>query len=340
MTATLASPAPTTGSSTIRTTAYQEMVIIDSLLVCNFERPVLEAMHQAGITAANCTCSVWENFTETMENVARWKRIFRENSDIVMQVRSLGDIHTAKRLNKVGIILGWQNTSGIDDNLDYIELYAELGIKVIQLTYNTQNLVGSGCYETNDNGLTDFGRDVVVELNRIGILIDLSHVAERGANQACEWSAKPVAYTHCCPASLKAHPRNKSDATLKKIADKGGYIGVTIFPPFLPKGTSSTIDDYVDVVDYMCNLVGDEHVGIGTDMSQGQPWSFQEWVMHDKGNGRRLTTFGELSFPKGIERIEDFPNLMGAMERKHWPAKKIERVLGQNWLRLLSDVWL
>jgi membrane dipeptidase len=89
----------------------------------------------------------------------------------------------------------------------------------------------------------------------------------------------------------------------------------------------------------MCNLVGDEHVGIGTDMSQGQPWSFQEWVMHDKGNGRRLTTFGELSFPKGIERIEDFPNLMGAMERKHWPAKKIERVLGQNWLRLLGDVW-
>ncbi|GAA5235499.1 peptidase M19 [Verticiella sediminum] len=325
-----------TQTSTLK---YDDLIVVDSLLICNFERTILEAMHQAGITVANCTCSVWENFTETMENVARWKRVFRENADIVLHVRSVDDIHRAKREKKLGIILGWQNTSGIDDNLDFIELYAELGIRVIQLTYNTQNLVGSGCYESQDSGLTDFGRDVVGELNRQGILIDLSHVAERGANQACEWSTKPVAYTHCCPASLKAHPRNKSDAALKKVADRGGYIGCTIFPPFLPKGTASTIDDFVDVIDYMINLVGEEHVGIGTDMSQGQPWSFQEWVMHDKGNGRRLTTFGELVFPKGIERIEDFPNLMPAMQRKGWTHGRIERVLGQNWLRLLNDVW-
>lgn len=319
--------------------SYAELTVVDSLLICKFERDVLQAMHQAGITVANCTCSVWENFADTMKNVAHWKRVFREHADLVLQVKTLDDIARAKRENKVGIILSWQNTSGIDDNLDFLEVYAELGIKCIQLTYNTQNLVGTGCYESVDNGLTDFGRDAVAEMNRLGILIDLSHVAEKGANQACEISTKPVAYTHCCPASLKAHPRNKSDATLKKIADRGGYIGVTIFPPFLPKGTASTIDDFIDVLDYMVDLVGEEHVGIGTDMSQGQPWSFQEWVMHDKGNGRRLTTFGELVFPKGIERIEDFPNLFTAMQRKRWPSTRIERVLGQNWLRLLGDVW-
>lgn len=318
---------------------YEDLIVADSLLVCNFDRGVLEEMHAAGITVANCTCSVWENFADTMKNVAHWKRLFRENGDIIMQVRAVEDIQRAKDENKVGIILGWQNTSGIDDNLDFLEVYAELGVKVMQLTYNTQNFVGSGCYETNDNGLTDFGRDVVGELNRLGILIDLSHVAEKGAFQACEWSSKPVAYTHCCPSSMKDHPRNKSDAMLKKIADKGGYIGITIFPPFLPKGTASTIDDYVDVIDYVVNLAGEEHVGVGTDMSQGQPWSFQEWVMHDKGNGRRLTTFGELTFPKGIERIADFPNLLAAMQKKGWKDQRIERVLGQNWVRLLDNVW-
>ena len=324
--------------TTAQLVRHEDLIVVDSLLICNFDRAILEAMHHAGITVANCTCSVWDNFAKTMENVSRWKRLLRENSDIAIHVRNSDDIRRAKRENKVGIMLGWQNTSGIDDNLDYLELYAELGISVIQLTYNTQNLVGTGCYESVDNGLTDVGRDVVRELNRLGIVIDLSHVAERGANQACELSTRPVAYTHCCPASLKSHPRNKSDATLKKIADRDGYVGVTIFPPFLPLGTASTIEDFVDVVDYMVNLVGEDHVGIGTDMSQGQPWSFQEWVMHDKGNGRRLTTFGELVFPKGLERIEDMPNLTLAMQRKGWTSGRIERVMGLNWLDFLDRV--
>jgi len=318
---------------------HEDLIVTDSLLVCNFDREIFEAMRTAGITAANCTCSVWEGFQDTMKNVGRWKRMFREHSDIITQIRSVEDIRQAKANGKVGIILGWQNTSGIDDNIDYLELYAELGVKIIQLTYNTQNLVGAGCYEGKDAGLTGFGRDVVAEMNRLGILVDLSHVSERTATEAIEASVKPVAYTHCCPRALKDHPRNKSDETLRSVAQRGGYVGVTIFPPFLPKGTASTIDDFIDVVDYMVGVCGEEHVGIGTDMSQGQPWSFQEWVMHDKGNGRRLTTFGELVFPKGIERLEDYPNLTAAMARKGWSSGKIERVMGGNWLRLLRDVW-
>lgn len=296
-------------------------------------------MRAAGITAANCTCGFWEDFDGSMRNMAHWKVLFRENADIVLHVRTVDDILRAKREGKVGIILGWQNTSGINDRLGYLELFSDLGLRIIQLTYNTQNLVGSGCYEGRDGGLSGFGHDVVAEMNRLGILIDLSHVGEATAGQAAEASAKPVAYTHCCPASLHGHPRNKSDEALRKVVDRGGYVGVTIFPPFLKNGTKSTIDDVIDVVGYMIDLLGEEHVGIGTDMSQGQPWSWQEWLMHDKGDGRRLTTFGDLIFPTGIERIADFPNLTDAMIRKGWSSTRIERVLGQNWLRLLREVW-
>lgn len=271
-------------------------IVADSLLVCNFDRTIFEEMKKGGITVANCTCSVWEGFHDTMKAVAHWKRMFNENRDIIMQVKTVDDIYEAAQKQLVGIILGWQNTSGIDDNIDLLEVYAELGVKIMQLTYNTQNFVATGCYEERDGGLTGFGRDVVAEMNRLGILIDLSHVARKSAREACEASTKPVAYTHCCPSALKDHPRNKDDEELLRVANSGGYIGITIFPPFLPKGTDSTIDDYLDVVEYVVNLCGEESVGIGTDMSQGHPWAWQEYAMHDKGNGRRLTSFGELKF--------------------------------------------
>lgn len=321
------------------TISSKNPIIADTLLVCSFDRGIFEEMKKGGITVANCTCCVWEGFQDTMKAVAHWKRMFNENADLIMQVRTIEDIYDAANKGLVGIILGWQNTSGIDDNLDYLEVYAELGVKIMQLTYNTQNFVASGCFEERDSGVTGFGRDAIAEMNRLGILIDLSHVGTLSAKEACEISKKPLAYTHCCPAALKDHPRNKSDEELLRVVNGGGYVGITIFPPFLPKGTKSTIDDYIEVVDYVVNLVGEESVGIGTDMSQGHPWSWQEYAMHDKGNGRRLTSFGELKFPVGIEQISDFPNIHDAMKRRGWTDSRIERVLGQNWVRLLKDVW-
>tara|TARA_R110000796_G_scaffold210102_1_gene326376 strand:+ start:7948 stop:8931 length:984 start_codon:yes stop_codon:yes gene_type:complete len=321
------------------TNISKNAIIADTLLVCNFDRGIFEEMKKGGITVANCTCCVWEDFHDTMKSVAHWKRLFNENADLIMQVKTVEDIYEAAQKGLVGIILGWQNTSGIDDNIDFLEVYADLGVKIMQLTYNTQNFVASGCFEERDSGLTGFGRDVVAEMNRLGILIDLSHVGTLSAKEACEASTKPLAYTHCCPSALKDHPRNKSDEELLRVANGGGYIGITIFPPFLPNGTKSTIDDYIEVVEYVINLVGEESVGIGTDMSQGHPWTWQEYAMHDKGNGRRLTTFGELKFPTGIEQISDFPNILDAMKRRGWKESKIERVIGQNWVRLLKDVW-
>jgi membrane dipeptidase len=318
---------------------HEEAIVIDGLIIANFERSVFEDMRKGGLTAANCTCSVWEGFRGSMENVARWKRHFREHADLITQVHTTADIARAKREGKTGIILGWQNLSGIEDRIDFLALFRELGVGVMQIAYNTQNLVGCGCYEKNDSGLTEFGHEVIAEMNRVGILCDLSHVGARTSEDVIRASQKPVAYTHCLPAGLKQHPRNKSDEQLRFIVERGGFVGVTMFPPFLKNGPRSTVDDYVATIDYVANLVGEDSVGIGTDFTQGHPDEFFRWITHDKGTGRKLTDFGELSNPKGFQAIGEFPSLTAAMQRAGWPEGKIRKVMGENWLRTLGEVW-
>lgn len=318
---------------------HDRSIVIDGLIISNFGRDVFEDMRKGGLTAANCTCCVWENFEETMRNVMRWKKWFLDHGDIIKQVYTTKDIEDAKREGKTGIILGWQNVSGIEDQIGYLGLFKELGVGIIQMAYNTQNLVGTGCYESKDPGLSDFGRDVVAEMNRLGILCDLSHVGPQTSTDVITVSKQPVAYSHCLPSGLKAHPRNKSDEQLKFIADKGGFVGVTMFPPFLKRGPQSNVDDYVEAIEYVINICGESNVGIGTDFTQGYGQEFFDWITHDKGYGRRLTNFGDVINPEGIETIGEWPNLTAAMEKRGWKAARIEAVIGQNWLKLLRTVW-
>ena len=318
---------------------HESAIVIDGLIIANWGRDVFEDMRRGGLTAANCTCCVWENFRGAMNNIAHWKRMFHENSDIISQVYSSEDIHRAKSDGKTGIILGWQNISGIEDQIPYLQLFKELGVGVIQMAYNTQNLVGTGCYESRDSGLSDFGHEVVAEMNRVGIMCDLSHVGPKTSQDVIKASTKPVAFTHCLPSGLKQHPRNKDDEELKFIADRGGFVGVTMFPPFLKRGVDSTVDDYIEAIDYVINIAGEDQVGVGTDFTQGYDRPFFEWITHDKGYARKLTEFGEIINPEGIRTIGDFPNLTAAMARAGWSESKIRKVIGENWVRVLKDVW-
>lgn len=318
---------------------HESAIVVDGLIIAKWSPAIFEAMHRGGLTAANCTCCVWEGFDATMRNVAQWQQWFRAHGDLIMPVHRAADIQRAKELGKTGIILGWQNITGIEDRIDNLELFKRLGVGVIQMAYNTQNLVGTGCYESRDSGLSDFGRDVVAEMNRLGILCDLSHVGPKTSQEVIEASKQPVAYSHCLPAGLKAHPRNKTDEQLRFIADHDGFVGVTMFPPFLQRGIDSTVDDYVAAMDYVINIVGEESVGIGTDFTDGHGRSFFDWITHDKGYGRKLTDFGEIKNPQGMEGISDFPNLTAAMGRANWSPDRIRRVLGENWVNLLKRVW-
>src|SRR5689334_1473198 len=320
-------------------TLHDDAIVIDGLIIANFSREVFLDMRRGGLTAANCTCSIWEGIRGSLDNIVRWQRLFRDNDDLILPVRKAADIEQAKRESKTGIILGWQNLSGIEDRIGYLEVFKTLGVGVMQIAYNTQNLVGSGCYETHDGGLSDFGRAVIDEMNRVGIVCDLSHVGARTSEEVIRHSRRPVAYTHVLPAGLKAHPRNKSDAELRFIAERGGFIGVTMFPPFLARGTAATVEDYVAAIDYVGNVASWERIGIGTDFTQDQGPGFFEYICRDKGEGRLVVEFGEIVNPAGLRTIGEFPNLTAAMEKSGWPEARIRGVIGGNWLRFLAEAW-
>ena len=320
---------------------HRDAIVIDGLVISNWSRRVFEDMQRGGLTAANCTCSIWEGFRPTIENIARWKQWFTEHDDLLLQVYTCADIERAKREAKVGVFLGWQNTYALEDRVEFVSLFHELGVRVMQLTYNTQNLVGSGCWESTDSGLSDFGRDVIDEMNRTGVMVDLSHVGPKTTEDAIHHSQKPVAFTHCCPTGIMEHPRNKTDAQLRMVADRGGFIGVATYPPFLPWGDETTVHHCIDVFDYMINIAGEDHVGIGTDFTQDQDVAFFRWLRSDKGSGRALTP-GEVKVTKppiGLERLSDYPNLTAAMAERGWSETRIRKVLGENWMRMLRDVW-
>jgi len=317
---------------------HDESVVIDGLIIAKWDKDIFEDMRRGGLTAANCTVSVWEGFSDTVANIADMKKLIRENHELVSLVRGTEDILDAKRKGKTGIILGFQNAHAFEDNLGYIEAFADMGVRVVQLCYNTQNLVGTGCYE-RDGGLSGFGREVIAEMNRVGIMVDLSHVGGATSEEAILASTKPVCYSHCLPSGLKEHPRNKSDEQLRFIADRGGFIGVTMFPPFLKRGIEATVDDYVEAIDYVINLVGEDCVGIGTDFTQGYDKGFFDWITHDKGRHRRLTNFGRIVNPEGIRTIGEFPNLTAAMEKAGWKESRIRKVMGGNWVNTFREVW-
>ncbi|WP_321855275.1 dipeptidase [Paraburkholderia tropica] len=317
---------------------HENSIIIDGLNISKFDRSVFEDMRKGGITAANCTVSVWESFTKTVDNIAQMKQQIRDNGELLMLVRTTDDILRAKKESRTGVILGFQNAHAFEDNIGYIEAFADMGVRVVQLCYNTQNLVGTGCYE-RDGGLSDFGREVITEMNRVGIMVDLSHVGGNTSSEAIAFSKKPVCYSHCLPSGLKEHPRNKSDAQLKEIADAGGFVGVTMFAPFLKRGIDASVEDYIEAIDYVVNLIGEDTVGIGTDFTQGYSVDFFDWLTHDKGRYRRLTNFGKVVNPEGIRTIGEFPNLTAAMERAGWKESRIRKIMGENWVRVFRDVW-
>jgi membrane dipeptidase len=317
---------------------HDKCIVMDGLIVSRWDKSIFEDMHRGGLTAANCTVSIWEGFLGTVDNLIEMKKLVADNRELVTLARSVQDIRDAKLAGKTAIIPGFQNSHAFEDRIEYVGLFKELGVGISQLTYNTQNLIGTGCYE-RDGGLSGFGREIVAEMNRVGMLVDLSHVGSNTSREAILASTKPVCYSHCLPSGLKEHPRNKSDEELRFIVDHGGFVGVTMFSPFLKNGPNSTVHDYVEAIQYVINVVGEDAVGIGTDFTQGYDKGFYDWISHDKGTYRKLTEFGTVLNPLGIRTIGEFPGLTAAMLEAGMHERLIEKILGENWLRLLDEVW-
>ena len=337
----LGAASPTAGS------IYRDAIVIDALNASNWSSPaVYDSLTAGGVTAINATLVTWENFQQTLDHITRWRSILKERSTQLIQIRSVDDLQQAKKDEKTGVIFGWQNMSPIENDLRRIELFHSLGVLIMQLTFHERNLIGNGCMERGDAGLSNFGVDAVSEMNRLGILIDLSHCGERTTFEAIEMSAQPVACTHANAQRFHNHPRNKPDRTLKLLAARGGVVGATAFNMFLPSGRKSSIADFVDAIDDLVQLIGIDHVGFGTDFTQDQPQSFWNYIGSQQGSKLPSTFFREspgyaalAHSPSGLETPDKLPCLADALFGRGYKPSDISLILGGNWHRLFSQVW-
>jgi membrane dipeptidase len=329
---------------------HSRSIIIDSLNVSNWNNPeVFAEIHKGGVTATNATIAVWENFTETIDNITQWYLKFDKYADIIMPIKTVADIRKAKTEGKSGIIFGFQNASPVEDDLRRLRVLQELGVRIIQITYNNSNLLGAGNLELPNYGLTKFGKHFIEECNRLGILIDLSHVGDQTVMDAIEASEKPVAFTHASPRALFNHYRNKTDKQLKALAAKGGVVGANAAANFIAAWKNATLSDYIDSIDYMVNLIGIDHVGIGPDFTTDQSAEFFNWLLKGRNidtkleNPMELRTDGGILLtglkPHGFKTAADFPRLTKALLDRGYSEDNVKKIMGENFLRLFTEVW-
>ncbi len=318
---------------------HHESIIIDGLNASNFFDPrVFPRLFAGGITAVNATVAAWHTPAEAVNLMADLLNVIDERSDILMQARSVADIHAAKASGRVGVIAGFQGGEPIGANLNMLKLYHALGVRIIQLTYNFRNLIGCGCQEPEDTGLSDFGREAIAEMNRLGILIDLSHCGIRTTREAIDASAGPVAFTHANALALCAMRRNKSDEAVKAVAARGGMVGVVVFPPMLTCSPNASLDDYVRMIDHYVNLVGVDHVGLGPDFMEDMDPLVAAASL--KGlPADTLKAFAAIPPTLGFESISACANVTAALLARGYSAADTRKIMGENWLNLYQTVW-
>ncbi|MBK8034805.1 MAG: dipeptidase [Chloroflexi bacterium] len=318
---------------------HHDSIIIDGLNASWFlSDSVIERIHRGGTTAVNATIAAWHDPAATLDMIGRMYHQIDRHSEIAQLVRSVDDIHAAKTAGKTGFILRFQDTTPLADKLHLLRVYRALGVRIIQLTYNFENLVGFGCQAPEDRGLTEFGRQVVSEMNRLGILIDLSHCGARTTLEAIDHSEKPVAITHSNAAAQFPHPRNKSDEAIKACAARGGVIGAVSFPAMLTPNLPATLDDYVDTINYLVEVAGIDHVGIGPDLMEEMPAEVVAIVL--KGLPVDAVNFMKSIPPvQGFASAADMPNITERLLARGYSAADTQKIMGGNWLRLYAEVW-
>lgn len=321
-------------------TQYEETIVIDGLNASWFVEPtVLQRIHKGGITAVNSTVAAWHSLEETMDLIGKVLLNIDAHPDIAMLVKSSEHIVEAKQRNRTGYILGFQDVSPLSGNLELLRVYRELGVRVIQLTYNFENDAGYGCQCDDDNGLKPFGKDLVEAMNRQGVLIDLSHCGHKTTMDVIEESSMPVAITHANATSFLDHPRNKSDEIIKACAERGGVIGAVAFPAMVKDASPVTVDDYADAILHLVDLVGDDHVGLGPDFMEEMPLEVIQTVL--KGLSQEaIAGMQKMSSMQGFASISDMPRVAQTLAARGIGDESLAKILGANWLRLYSQVWL
>ena len=316
-------------------------VRIDGTQYCNWSRTIFAQMREAGLSAVHATVSYHENFRRTVDHLVAWNWRFRDHADLILPGREVADIEAARRTGRTAIFFGLQTPMPVEDDLGLIEVLHTLGIRFMQLTYNMQALLGTGWMEQEDSGLTRMGREVVGEMNRLGMVIDLSHSGERTTLDAIAASARPVSVTHANPERWRDTARNKSDRVLRALAERGGMLGLSCYPHHLRDGSQTTLEAFCRMAAETAEIVGPDHLGIGSDLCQDQPDEVVEWMREGKWM-RRATGEPAPRFPPQPDWFEDcrgFANLARGLRDAGFSEQEADQVLGGNWYRFMADAF-
>ena len=318
------------------------MVTIDGLQYSLWSSKIFRQMREGNLDCVHVTIAYHETALETLRNIGKWNQLFEMHGDLIMRVNSAQDVIEAKERGKTGIVYGFQNCSPIEDDYSLVEVFHSLGVRFMQLSYNNQSLLATGCYEQNDAGITRFGKQVIREMNRVGMVVDMSHSAERSTLEAIEISERPIAITHANPSSFEPALRNKSDNVLKALGDSGGMLGFSLYPFHLKNGSTCSLDEFCTMIANTVDVMGVDRIGIGSDLCQDQPDTVVEWMRN--GRWSRSMDYGEGSasrsgFPEQPDWFANpthYVNIEQGLRSKGFGNEDVEKIMGLNWLRFFD----
>jgi len=313
-------------------------VLIDNLQYANWSEKIFRQLRAGGVDAVHVTIAYHESFREMVQELEKWNRWFEQFPALIFKGVSGDDVRRAQTEGRTAVFFGFQNPSPIEDDIGLIEICHQLGVRFMQLTYNNQSLLATGCYEDDDTGLTRFGKQAVAEMNRVGLVIDMSHSADRSTLEAIDASSRPIAITHANPAWWHPARRNKSDEVLKALTARGGMLGFSVYPHHLKDGTHCTLSSFCNMIAETASRYGARHLGIGTDLCQDQPDSIVEWMR--VGRWSKDIDYGEGSagnagfpaMPTWFQDSRDFGQIREGLADAGLRTKDIDGIMGDNWL--------
>ncbi|OUR75442.1 peptidase M19 [Alphaproteobacteria bacterium 46_93_T64] len=320
-----------------------EAPIIDCLQYTNWSEKIFREMQAGGVHGVHVTIAYHETFREMVLNLEQWNRWFEQYPDLIFLGKNGNDIRRAQAENRTAIFFGFQNPSPIEDDLGLIEICHTLGVRFMQLTYNNQSLLATGCYEEVDTGVTRFGRQVIAEMNRVGLVVDMSHSGDLSTLQAIEISERPIAITHANPSDWHPALRNKSDEVIKALTQSGGMMGFSLYPHHLKGKSACSLNDFCQMIAHAADRYGVEHFGIGSDLCQDQPDEIVTWMRN--GRWSKKLDYGEGSaaaagFPPELGWFDNnghFSNISHGLGDVGFSSDEVSAIMGGNWLRFYEQ---
>ena len=304
-----------------------------------------------GVTAVRTTLmpvgnlpDPWADFESSL---AAEEALIAANPDRLILARSAADILKAKQERKHAVVLGTQDTSMVGPALDRLADMTARGVRTVQLTYNIANLAGDGALEPRNAGLTKLGKATIERIEAEKLLLDLSHGGARTMAEAAVFAKRPLVVSHTAARALTDHPRNTADATMRSVADKGGVIGV-YFMPFLTLDSQPKGEDLLRHVEHVANLVGEDHIGIGTDngplpilidekaRENNRKWANERIKAGIASPGEGPEVFPIVADYNSVDRYRRFADDLG---KRGWSQRRLEKLMGANFLRVFRDAW-